>query len=63
VAVRRLIPGFEINYVDDFRQAIANEWPKSLDDSDSRIQWNWEYKVTVHELAEKILGGIDESYK
>lgn len=37
VAVRRLIPGFEIQYVDDFRQSIANEWPKSLDDSDSKI--------------------------
>ena len=61
--IERLIPGFTHSYVDDPRQAIANTWPKSIDDTDSRIQWNWSYNVTVYELAKKILDNIDDKYK
>lgn len=41
-AIRRHIPGFEIDYeVDTVRQAIADSWPRSLDDSAARADWGW----------------------
>lgn len=36
-AVEKLIPGFTHSYIPDPRQAIAHNWPKSIDDTDSRI--------------------------
>lgn len=61
--VERLIPGFKMIYAPDFRQAIADSWPKSIDDSESRVQWNWTYDISVYDLAKKIFDGIDQKYK
>jgi hypothetical protein len=58
-----MIPGFKVEYEPDFRQKIADSWPKSIDDSESKKDWNWSYDVTVDDLARKILDGIDPQYK
>ena len=51
--VKRINPKFEIEYqIDPVRQAIANSWPSSLDDSDARKEWGWEPKYSIQELAE-----------
>ena len=40
--IRRHIPGFAIDYdVDPVRQAIADSWPNSMDDSAARAEWGW----------------------
>lgn len=40
--IRRHLPGFTIEYdVDPVRQAIADSWPQSLDDSAARAEWGW----------------------
>ena len=40
--IRRQVPGFAIDYqVDPMRQAIADSWPDSLDDSSARAEWGW----------------------
>jgi nucleoside-diphosphate-sugar epimerase len=40
--IRKHIPGFECAYEPDFRQAIADSWPSSVDDSCAREEWGWE---------------------
>ena len=40
-AIREHIPGFTIDYAPDFRQQIANGWPRSIDDSVARAHWGW----------------------
>jgi nucleoside-diphosphate-sugar epimerase len=39
--IRKHIPAFTIEYKPDFRQAIADSWPMSIDDSSSREEWGW----------------------
>ena len=44
------IPSFEIDFeVDPVRQAIADSWPRSLDDSAARKDWDWtpEFDMTA----------------
>jgi hypothetical protein len=59
----RLIPGFTIAYKPDFRQAIADTWPRSIDDSDSYKDWGLKYDITIDQLAKKILAGVAPEYK
>jgi nucleoside-diphosphate-sugar epimerase len=35
------IPGFVCEYEPDSRQAIADSWPRSIDDSAAREEWGW----------------------
>lgn len=62
-AVQALIPGTKIEYEPDYRQNIANSWPKSIDDHESKADWDWSYDISTVELAEKILDGIEAKYK
>jgi len=39
--IRRHMPAFECRYEPDFRQAIADSWPASIDDSAARAEWGW----------------------
>jgi nucleoside-diphosphate-sugar epimerase len=40
-AIAEQVPGFEVAYESDFRQAIADSWPDSVDDSAAREEWGW----------------------
>ncbi|MBM3310178.1 MAG: NAD-dependent epimerase/dehydratase family protein, partial [Candidatus Aminicenantes bacterium] len=39
--IQKHIPGFVVEYKPDFRQAIADSWPESIDDSAAREEWGW----------------------
>ena len=39
--IKKHIPGFTIEYKPDFRQAIADSWPMSINDSLARAEWGW----------------------
>jgi nucleoside-diphosphate-sugar epimerase len=46
--IKKHIPGFEVTYEPDFRQKIADSWPRSIDDSAAREEWGWK---PDHDLA------------
>jgi threonine 3-dehydrogenase len=39
--IRKHIPEFFCDYQPDYRQALADSWPKSIDDSAAREEWDW----------------------
>ncbi len=54
-AIRRHIPDFDIAYEPDERQAIADSWPRSLDDSVARADWNWQPAYDLETMTEAML--------
>lgn len=54
--IRRFIPDFEIDYqVDPIRQAIADSWPDSLDDSAARDEWDWRPTYDLESMTRDML--------
>lgn len=39
--IQKHLPTFSIHYAPDFRQAIADSWPKSIDDTYAKEDWHW----------------------
>lgn len=56
--IKKQIPEFEITYKPDFRQAIADSWPKSINDSVARIDWGWEPAFDLEEMTTDILNNL-----
>jgi len=54
--IARHIPDFVIDYeVDPVRQAIADSWPHSLDDSAARDEWNWRPEYDLRSMTDDML--------
>jgi len=57
-SIKKYIPNFEITYKPDFRQAIADSWPNSIDDSAARNDWNWQHEFDLDKMTQEILNGL-----
>jgi len=53
--IKKHIPEFKIDYAPDFRQKIADSWPRSIDDSSSRNQWGWKPEYDLAKMSEDML--------
>lgn len=53
--IARIIPDFSISYQPDFRQEIAESWPRSIDDSVARTDWSWKPRFDLRGMVEDIL--------
>ncbi|MHA1567123.1 MAG: NAD-dependent epimerase/dehydratase family protein [Alphaproteobacteria bacterium] len=54
--IRKHIPDFVIDYdVDPVRQAIADSWPRSVDDSEARSQWGWAPRYDIAAMTVDML--------
>ncbi len=60
-AIQKEMPDFEISYEPDFRQAIADSWPGSIEDSYARTDWGWNEKYDITALVEVMLTNVDPS--
>ncbi len=57
-SIKKYIPEFEIEYKPDYRQAIADSWPDSIDDSAARRDWNWNPSYDLDSMTKDMLEKI-----
>jgi nucleoside-diphosphate-sugar epimerase len=62
-SIQKHIPDFKITYKPDSRQNIANSWPKSIDDSSARTDWNWSHNYDLDKMTEEMITQLRNKYK
>ncbi|SDB63278.1 Nucleoside-diphosphate-sugar epimerase [Flavobacteriaceae bacterium MAR_2010_188] len=60
--IKKHIPEFEITYSPDFRQSIADSWPKSINDDSARNDWGWKPSVDLEEMTNIMLENLKSKY-
>ena len=56
--VKKHIPDFRISYKPDYRQAIANSWPQSIDDSVARKDWGWKEEYDLSGMTTDMFANL-----
>ncbi|MFZ9943702.1 MAG: NAD-dependent epimerase/dehydratase family protein [Bacteroidia bacterium] len=59
-SIKKHIPDFTIDYAPDFRQAIADSWPKTIDDREARSDWGWKNKYDLEAMTADMLLHLKE---
>lgn len=62
-AIRKHRPDFKISYEPDFRQAIADSWPASIDDSVARKDWGLKDAFNLKSMTDLMLKEISMKLK
>jgi nucleoside-diphosphate-sugar epimerase len=57
-SILKIIPDFQVAYQPDFRQAIADSWPDSLDDKEAREEWNWKPAYDLDKTTKEMIREI-----
>jgi nucleoside-diphosphate-sugar epimerase len=57
-SIRQHIPEFKIQYEPDFRQQIADSWPRSIDDSYARNDWGWQPNFNLEKMTADMLANL-----
>jgi len=62
VEIRKFIPDFDIFYEPDYRQIIADSWPKTIDDTAARREWGWKPSYDLSQMTEDMLNNLSSMY-
>lgn len=57
--IQKIIPTFKTTYEPDFRQAIADSWPNSINDDEARKDWNWKELFGKQEMVRIMLNNVN----
>jgi nucleoside-diphosphate-sugar epimerase len=58
--IKKHIPAFDCAYQPDYRQEIADSWPRSVNDALARKDWNWEPKYDLPSMTEDMLSRLEK---
>lgn len=56
--IKKISPDFEVSYVPDSRQKIAEGWPQSIDDSRAREDWGWKPEFDLAGMTRALYEGV-----
>lgn len=56
--VGRHVDGFRMDYAPDYRQSIADSWPRSIDDSVARSDWGWKHEFDLPAMAADMISNL-----
>jgi nucleoside-diphosphate-sugar epimerase len=57
-SVQEKLPTFKMSYEPDFRQAIADSWPSSIDDTNAREDWNWKTEFDLKRTTNEMIRNL-----
>ena len=61
--IKKYVPDFQMEYdVDPLRQAIAESWPNSLDDTCAREEWGWKPEYDLDSMTQDMLAKLKERF-
>jgi len=60
-SIQKIIPDFTIDYAPDYRQEIADGWPKSIDDALAQKDWNWKPKWSLDAMSADMIKNLKGS--
>ena len=58
--IQAILPDFKITYKPDFRQQIADTWPRTIDDSLARKEWNWQHEYDTTAIVKDMLKNLSK---
>ena len=61
--IKKHIPDFTITYEPDSRQAIADSWPRTIDDSAAREEWGWNPAYDLASMTADMLKNLRARYE
>ena len=56
--IEKHIPGFSMSYKPDYRQAIADSWPQSIDDAVARKDWGWKEEFDLERMTKDMFDNL-----
>jgi nucleoside-diphosphate-sugar epimerase len=56
--INKVLPDFKVAYAPDFRQAIADSWPASINDRMAREDWGWSARFGISEIVKVMLDNV-----
>ena len=60
-SIQQHMPNFEVEYIPDFRQQIADSWPSSIDDSAARRDWGWKPNFDLEGTTNAMLNHLSKA--
>ncbi len=58
--IKKHIPEFSIDYRPDFRQEIADSWPKTIDDTFAREEWGWNPSYNLSSMTKDMIDKLSK---
>ncbi len=62
-SIQKHLPDFKISYTPDFRQKIADSWPKSINDDAARNHWDWKAQYDLEKMTSTMLNSLQKHYQ
>jgi nucleoside-diphosphate-sugar epimerase len=59
--IAKHVHGFSMGYMPDYRQSIAESWPRSIDDSVARADWGWKHEYDLPRMTTDMLQNLRHS--